>query len=187
MPIGSYAAIPTLASELIRQGPKRVLDLGMGFGMMGVATRQWIDLGVQPWQTHLVGVEVWAAYRNPLWDLYDLIYVRSIEEHLSKETDRYDMVILGDVIEHFDDETAHAILSHVEMLVDDRGSVIVITPALGMPQGPAHGNPYEQHRSVWNKAKLLNLGYQILLSEADVQLPPAVPTLVACKINSADD
>ncbi len=181
MPIGSYAAIPTIAAEMIRCQPQRVLDLGLGFGMMGVAVRQWIDLGVQPWRTHLVGVEVWEAYRNPLWELYDLLYVRTIEEHLRRDPHQYDLVVLGDVIEHFEEATSHQILNRVSSLLSPGGSILVITPSTEMAQGSAHGNPYERHRSVWNQEKLKQYGYEILLSEEDFQLPPAVPAVVARK------
>jgi len=78
MPIGSYAATVPLVQTLIRARPRSVLDLGMGFGCGGVVVRQWLDLGVRPWKTYLVGVEVWSDYRNPVWDLYSAVYVQTI-------------------------------------------------------------------------------------------------------------
>lgn len=182
MPIGSYAAIPTIASQMILRHPKRILDLGMGFGMMGAAARQWIDLGVSPWRTYLVGVEVWASYRNPLWQLYDLVFLRSIEEHLALDQATYDMVVLGDVIEHFDDAIAQRVLQAALERVAPNGCCLVITPAVDMQQGAAHGNPYETHRSVWTAERLSSAGFDILLNEHDPQLPPAVPTVVAMRV-----
>ena len=179
MPIGSYAAIPAVASELILRQPRRVLDLGIGFGMLGAAVRQWIDLGVQPWKTELVGVEVWADYRSPLCQLYDLIYIRSIQDHLAADKTVYDMVLLGDVIEHFEQQEAVNVLDGVNRLLAPRGVCVVVTPSTDMPQGPAHGNPFETHRSVWTADKLQQHGFEILISEQDSQLPPACPTIVA--------
>ena len=183
MPIGSYAAIPTIASQMILRHPKRILDLGMGFGMMGAAARQWIDLGVAPRRTYLAGVEVWANYRNPLWQLYDLVFLRSIEQHLTLDQESYDMVVLGDVIEHFPDSVAEWVLQAAWERVARDGCCLVITPAEAMEQGAAHGNPYETHRSVWTAERLSKAGFEILLSETVAQLPPAVPTVVALRVN----
>ncbi|MCD0461174.1 methyltransferase domain-containing protein [Roseiconus lacunae] len=179
MPIGSYMAIPTFATELIRQNPGTVLDLGMGFGMLGVAVRQWLDLGVQPWRTHLVGVEIWPAYRNPVWDLYNLIFVRDLREHLKLDRQQYAMVLIGDVIEHFEDEVAIEVLEQARRLVCPNGSLMVITPDDAMEQGAAHGNPYERHRSVWTSDRFVERGFEILIDSKTPQLPPATPTVVA--------
>lgn len=62
MPIGCCSLIPTIATQFVvfRQGS--VLDLGIGMGFYGAVVRQWLDGGVQPWRTRLVGVEGFAAY-----------------------------------------------------------------------------------------------------------------------------
>lgn len=182
MPIGSYMAIPTVATEMIRRQPATILDLGMGFGMLGAVARQWIDLGARPWKTFLTGVEVWPEYRNPVWDLYDLIYIREIREHLRMDPQQYDMVLLGDVIEHFEQEDASEVLAGIERLIAPKGCALVITPAREMVQGPAHGNPFEIHRSVWNSERLRKHGFEILLDERQPQLPPSVPSVVARRI-----
>ncbi|WP_164101045.1 methyltransferase domain-containing protein [Candidatus Laterigemmans baculatus] len=179
MPIGSYMAIPTIARELIDRQPATILDLGMGFGMLGAAVRQWVDLGTKPWRTFLTGVEVWSEYRNPVWELYDLIYLRDIREHLRSDSRLYEMVLLGDVIEHFEQQDASDVLASIERRLAPGGCSLVITPAREMVQGPAHGNPYETHRSVWTAERLRQHGYEVLLDEFQPQLPPAVPTVVA--------
>jgi len=179
MPIGSYSAIPVIAAEMIRRRPKSLLDLGLGFGMLGAVARQWIDLGVMPWKTFLAGVEVWGDYRNPIWDLYDIVYVRSIQVHLKHEQATYDMVLLGDVIEHLQDDDAIEMLEGIDRLINPGGCLLVITPATEMEQGAAHGNPFEAHRSVWTSDKLEHYGFEILLDANAPQLPPAIPTVVA--------
>lgn len=60
MPIGNSVAVPYVVQHLMKRGPQRVLDLGIGFGMYGAVVRQWHDRGVRPWRTHLTGVEVFA-------------------------------------------------------------------------------------------------------------------------------
>ena len=94
MPIGSYAATAPLVQSLIRHKPKSVLDLGIGFGCGGVLVRQWLDLGVRPWKTHLVGVEAWSDYRNPVWDLYNVVYVQTIEQFLAAKPGVFECVLL---------------------------------------------------------------------------------------------
>lgn len=179
MPIGSYAAIPVLAAELLAARPASVLDLGIGFGMAGAVVRQWLDAGARPFNTYLAGVEVWPDYRSPLWDLYDLVSIGLIEQQLSAEDMLFDMIIMGDVLEHFEFACGEEVLRGAQRRLAPDGRLFVSTPALPMPQGMAHGNPYEQHRSGWTAADLARRGFEILLSESDPQLPPAVPTLVA--------
>jgi hypothetical protein len=71
-------------------------------GFYGAVVRQWLDSGVQPWRTRLIGVEGFAAYRNPCWDMYDEVLVMPIEEFLDRSTETWDAILLLDVLEHFD-------------------------------------------------------------------------------------
>ncbi|MGJ8488671.1 hypothetical protein ACSFB5_12350, partial [Glaesserella parasuis] len=93
-------AVPHVARLLATRRPGRVLYLGIGSGFHGAIVRQWVDLGVRPWSTLLVGVEAWADYRNPLWDLYNLVFVETIQRHLDLHPETFDCILLGDVIEH---------------------------------------------------------------------------------------
>lgn len=179
MPIGSYASIPPLASHLLQQRPRSVLDLGIGFGMTGAAVRQWLDEAQRPYATTLYGVEIWPDYRSPLWDLYDAIFIQSIEESLQTLPISFDLVVLGDVIEHFTFQEGERVLASTDKKLNPGGFVYVATPAGPMPQGAAHGNPYETHRSAWTADDLAQRGFEIVLSDHDRQLPPAVPTLAA--------
>ena len=98
MPIGSYSPIPHLASHLLKHRPDSVLDLGIGFGMTGAVVRQWLDDGVQPFTTTLVGVEAWPQYRSVLWDLYDSLFMETIQQFLVTRRDRFELIVLGDVL-----------------------------------------------------------------------------------------
>ena len=102
MPIGSYVVLPHVAHALATSRPQRVLDLGAGFGLYGAVVREWLDGGVKPWRTLLVGVEGHAPYGNPLWDLYNVMAIDTIERFLDRHADLYDAVLLLDVIEHFE-------------------------------------------------------------------------------------
>ena len=83
MPIGCTSLVPMIAHELMAHRPSSVLDLGIGMGFYGAVVRQWLDLGVRPWRTRIVGVEGFEAYRNPCWDVYDTVINSKIEDYLA--------------------------------------------------------------------------------------------------------
>jgi SAM-dependent methyltransferase len=161
VPIGSYAAVPALAQVLLQRRPHSVVDLGLGFGGLGVVVREWLDQGVRPWKTYLVGVEAWTDYRNPVWDLYDVIYSQTIEEFLARSMESFDCVLLGDVLEHFEKRAGRKLLSAIQPRVAPGGSLLVITPARFFPQEAVYGNERERHRSCWTAAELMELGFKV--------------------------
>jgi len=164
MPIGSYVAVPLLAQALLKRSPASVLDLGMGFGGCGVIVRQWLDFGIRPWKTHLVGVEAWADYRNPVWDLYDVIYVQPIEEFLPACTESFNCILLGDVLEHFEKDAGRRLLDAIKSKVAPAGCFLVTTPARFFPQDAVYGNELERHRSLWSESDLKKLGFNVELT-----------------------
>lgn len=161
MPIGSYAAVPLIADALIRRRPRSILDLGLGFGGAACIVRQWLDRGVQPWSTHLVGVEAWAEYRNPAWDLYDTIYTLSIDEFLVANAEEFDFILLCDVIEHLDKPAGLALIGELTLRLSHGGTLFIATPESYFEQYAAHGNPYEEHRSAWSREDFLKLDFSV--------------------------
>lgn len=163
MPIGAYPIIPHLAHLLRELRPQRILDLGIGSGFFGAVVRQWLDYGVRPWTTHLVGVEIWAEYGNPLWDLYDLVVVDSIQNYLTRNTETFDCVVLGDVLEHFEKEEGYHVMNHITQCLNPNGRLLVATPAVFVRQDATHGNEFERHRCLWSVEELEEIGFRILL------------------------
>lgn len=161
MPIGSYAAVPSLAQAVLQLQPRSVLDLGVGFGGGGAAVREWLDLGVRPWKTYLVGVESWGDYRNPVWDLYDVVYVRTIEEFFRENHERFDCVLFTDVLEHFEKGAGRRVLADMQTRVAPGGCLLVTTPASFFPQDAVYGNERERHCSYWSESDLTQLGFQV--------------------------
>lgn len=177
MPIGSFEAVPFVASTLLAMQPRRVLDVGLGFGLYGAAVRSWVDLGVRPWRTFLVGVEGFSAYRNPTWDLYDMVFEQPIERFLSVHAENYDVVLAADIIEHFDQLTGIELLKQLKQRVAPGGRLIVVTPAVFFAQAAVYGNEYEVHRSFWSKADLELHGLVVTLDGR--HSPHGIPTFVA--------
>jgi SAM-dependent methyltransferase len=178
MPIGSFTVIPHIARQLAAQRPGRVLDLGIGSGFYGAVVRQWVDLGVRPWNTFLLGVEAWAEYRNPLWDLYNVVVVDTIQGYLARFPELFDAVILGDVLEHFEAGEGVALLRQMQARVAPGGTLIVATPAVFVDQPAVNGNELECHRSLCTPAALESLGFQTVLSGDEPQVA-FTPTILA--------
>ena len=163
MPIGCCSCVPLVAARLAAQRPATVLDLGIGMGFYGAVVRQWLDSGVRPWATTLVGVEGWEGYRNPAWDLYDRVIVRAIEEFLSERpAGWWDAVMLLDVIEHFPLPVGDGIIELAFDATAPGGQLIIATPAVWMEQGAVYGNEYERHRSLWTPEMFTAQGFEIV-------------------------
>ena len=157
MPIGSFTAVPHFAMELCSRRPARVLDLGIGSGFLGAVVRQWVDLGARPWGTFLVGVEAWADYRNPLWDLYNLVVVDTIERYLDRHPETFGAVLLGDVLEHFGRDDGYELIGKLRTIVEPGASswspprpastgrprrTATITSAIDRPGRPRTSKPW---------------------------------------------
>lgn len=165
MPIGSLSAVPYVVNALVQRRPKRILDLGCGMGFYGAACRQWLDMGVKPRSVELIGVEGWHPYQNEAWKLYDHILEMTIEEAVDQlpRSAPYDAILLCDVIEHFEKAAAAELLPSIEELISPGGAFVVVTPAIWMEQGAAHGNELERHRSLWTIDDFTSRGFSILL------------------------
>lgn len=162
MPIGSSSVVPYITSELCALRPHTVLDLGCGFGWAGCAVRQWLDQGVQPWQTHIEGVEAFAAYRNPAWGLYNAVHCCDLLDWLGTNDRTWEAILLLDVLEHFDHAQGESLLAALRRALAPSGVLLVATPAVWYPQGAAHGNEHETHRALWSASELRALGFAVL-------------------------
>lgn len=162
MPISSYTILPTLAHELHCRAPKTVLDLGIGSGMYGMIVRQYLDMGVQPYKTKLVGVEVWDKYENPIWQLYDNIHNITIEKFLERDRQMWDCIIIADVIEHFPKFEALKIIEELKKRLNKNGMILLSTPAWFNPQGAVYGNKYERHLCLFETKDLVEAGFKQL-------------------------
>ena len=181
MPIGCCSLVPTIATHLQLARPRSVLDLGIGMGFYGAVVRQWLDLGGRPWRTKLVGVEGFAPYRNPCWDLFDEVIVSPIEHFLEAVTETWDAILLLDVLEHFPHSAGEQILAAARGRLSQGGRLYVGTPAVWMEQGATFGNEFERHRSLWTAEELREAGLDILddgkIDRFGNQMLPAVGQL----------
>lgn len=169
MPIGCVSVVPEVVALLSSKqpAPQKILDAGIGFGFYGAAIRQWLDSGVKPWRTYLLGIEGFAAYKSPCWDLYNYVHAGlTIQEYLDSamsEKDRFDAILLNDVLEHFDKGQGRDVLLQLTQKLFPGGQLVVSTPAVFIEQGAAYGNELEVHRSLWDADDLKMLGFKILV------------------------
>jgi len=157
MPLGSFAILPDVVSELVRKNPRRVLDVGIGFGIYGAAIREWLDSGYGR-KTFIEGVEAFSGYENPNWQHYDRVIIDDVMKVFFDEL--YDTILLLDVIEHFRKEEGEELIRRMKSILFIGGILLVGTPAIFCPQDAVYGNEYERHRSLWTKEDFE--GFEIL-------------------------
>ena len=159
MPIGSWSAYQRVIQGTLATNPKSILDIGIGFGMNGCGVRNWLDLGVKPFKTKLVGIEAFPQYKNPAWGLYDKVIEGDVLEIIDT-LESFDLILMTDVIEHFSKEQGMMLLAKLKDKCNK--SVIVSTPSIWIEQGDAYGNKYETHKSLWTVADFRRLGFGII-------------------------
>jgi SAM-dependent methyltransferase len=164
MPIGSLSIFPEIIRLTILNNPKKILEVGIGYGINGAGIRNWYNSDVKKRETLLIGIEAWDDYCNPLWDLYDSV-IREPIQNVKKLTYKFDVIIMTDVLEHFTDEDALLVIDKLKSWLTPNGVILISTPAIWIPQEAWEGNEYETHRSFWTREKLEALGFNVLRDE----------------------
>jgi hypothetical protein len=164
MPIGSWSAFQRVIQGTLATNPKSVLDLGIGFGMNGCGIRNWLDLGIKPFKTKLVGVEIFDKYKNPAWGLYDKVISGDILK-IVEEIENFDLILMTDVIEHFSKQEGVKLIHKLKEKCNK--AVIVVTPNVWIEQGEYMGNIHETHKSLWTVSDFVVNGYGIVQAGLD--------------------
>lgn len=134
MPVARPTTIQIVCEWIIKRRPKRILDVGIGFGLWGFLARNygviWDPKLTQKkyhnWKNEIIvdGIEISAALITPLQELiYNKIYIGNMLD-IVPTLNTYDLIIMGDVIEHVTKEEA----VHFLKVVVQKGSVILTTP-----------------------------------------------------------
>jgi len=152
MPIARPTAIQTVCEWIMEKRPKRVLDIGIGFGMWGFLARNY---GVMwdptltkekyhNWKNEITvdGIEISKDLITPLQELiYNKIYIGNMLDIIPK-LGKYDLIIMGDVIEHVTKEEAISFLK----IVREKGPIILTTPDYWNEGKAIMGNEHEKHK-----------------------------------------
>lgn len=150
MPSSRPDAIPFVVDLIMQYQPKTILDVGVGMGRWGVLFREYLDVWKvdKPYNqrvTEITGIEVFAEYDNPVWQVYDKVIVDNVMNvipQLSKN--RYDLLFMADVIEHFPKFDAQRLLRELFFK-----HLIIITPLNVSAQQSVYNNEFETHVSEW--------------------------------------
>jgi cyclopropane fatty-acyl-phospholipid synthase-like methyltransferase len=154
MPTSDYLKISTLVELIVLTNPRRLLDIGIGFGKYGVLAREYLELwgataSYDSWQRRIDGVEIHKEYLTPLHDyIYDTIYVGDADDILGTLTEAYDLALLIDILEHVSYDQGHSLLVRCQQI---SRNLIICTPKEIGDQGEVFGNPHEAHVSQWKR------------------------------------
>jgi SAM-dependent methyltransferase len=153
MPTSDHHNINPIVTLITQLSPRRILDVGCGFGKYGVLLREYLDVWHQrvlpdEWQVTLDGIEAFPTYRNPIHDfVYDAVHYGDAKQIL-RELGEYDLILLADVIEHFEKEQAVRLINEC---FSHSPVVLVSTPREFYEQPAINNNPYEAHLHLWTK------------------------------------
>lgn len=142
-----------LGNEIITIDPKSILDIGVGFGAMGVIFRELTDLKHEryfkkDWRVKIDGIEIYEKYLTKLHKyIYNKIYIGDACEVIDK-VGEYDLIYLGDVLEHIEKEQGRELLEKAKIKAR---TLVISTPVDIGHQKAILGNNHEAHISQWYK------------------------------------
>lgn len=148
----SYAdSFPGIVHLLIQADPKRVVDIGPGWGKYGLACREYL-----PELESLRAIEV-APGRLPTQDaIYDMVYTDDVRDLIAIPDfwPRFDLALVIDVIEHMDKIDGHLLLTALQEAGLD---ILVATPKVFFEQH-VDCNPFEDHQCLWTGDDFVSYG-----------------------------
>lgn len=166
MPIDRGSHISALIEEVKFLKPESILDVGCGFGHMGSIFRAYTDIRLSEiyperyhnWKANIEGIEIFEAYRNPQWLVYNMVHVDDAMVVLD-ELEQYDLVYCGDMIEHITKEEGHTM---IKKMMDHGRHVMIATPSPAPAQDEILGNTHEKHLSSWDESDFQSYPHRVV-------------------------
>jgi hypothetical protein len=153
MPTSDSNQIPAVLHLVSEVKPKKVLDIGVGWGKYGCLFRVCLEGGYHDisnranWRVVIDGIEAFPAYIGDLQkSVYDNIIISTVEDALPGLSD-YDVIFMGDVIEHLPKDVGLRVIDRLLQKANSR--LIIATPNGPYEQGAVLDNEYERHNSFW--------------------------------------
>ncbi len=132
---------------------KTILDVGCGRGipLMFINRRKAF---------YVIGIDTYKPYiewcsRLPVYDSV----VLSNALTLPFRQKSFDTVLCMEVLEHLDQKDGQILLQAIESIA--RRQVIITTPVAKYRQRAYDGNPFQEHRYIWNQSVLQQMGYKV--------------------------
>jgi 2-polyprenyl-3-methyl-5-hydroxy-6-metoxy-1,4-benzoquinol methylase len=180
MPFSQSSQLSTIVGCVEQLRPESILDVGVGMGQYGFLLRTNLEnvnlfevdgsqarqAPREKWRVRLDGIEGYAGYLTPVHEyVYNDIRIGNALELLPGLADgQYDLVMAIDILEHFDKPDGEVFLGHCRRIA--RRMALVSTPKAFIEQH-VEANPFEDHRSLWTREDLANLGYTRLLANEE--------------------
>ena len=152
MPTSHLYQINEIMELIIKTDPRRILDVGIGFGKYGFLSREYLELWdsrekYSEWTRTIDGIEAFEGYITPVHRLiYNQIFIGDATKIINTLKQPYDLLLLIDVLEHLDYEPALQFLQ--DALKVSRNLIISTPHDIGI-QKDAFGNVFETHRFQW--------------------------------------
>ena len=157
MPSSHYFQLNEIVDLITLTQPRKLLDIGVGFGKYGFLAREYLELWKEggdyhKWEVQIDGIEAFGQYITPVHDfIYNKVFIGNALEVLPNVKDKYDLILLIDVFEHFTFEEGRQLLDECK----SKGRNILISVPLNVSeQGSVFGNLYEEHKYAWQKEDL---------------------------------
>lgn len=160
MPSSFVDGVPSVVHMTIAARPRRVVDVGPGWGKYGLMCREYLpDLS-----------SLWAVEACPTDDalpvlqaIYDGVRIADARELRPEYWADFDVALIIDVIEHMTIDEGHKLLNTIQAA---GCSPIVSTPKVFTHQHD-DDNPFEEHVSVWSWTDFSPHGIASDMSTAD--------------------
>lgn len=141
----------TLKKEL--KGCSSVLDVGCGTDSpLSKVNKTFISHGVD---IHKPSIS--KSKNKKIHDEYTIGNIHKLSNYFKSKS--FDAVIALDVIEHFPKNESKKLIKEMEKIAKKK--VILLTPNGFYPQDGYDSNPYQMHKSGWNKKDLEEMGYKV--------------------------
>jgi len=153
MGTSNWQNISFCVDALMKIEPRRVLDIGVGFGRWGILTREFCEVWYQrvtppEWIVQIEGIEGFEAniadyHRH----FYNKIHTGDARDVIPTLPAGWDVVVFGDVLEHFEHAEGERLLTWAL----DHSTYVIVNIPLGSewPQEETYENPFERHMSEW--------------------------------------
>ena len=154
MPTSNYSKINEIMQLIMKTNPKKLLDIGVGFGKYGFLSREYLELwnidhDYSTRERKIDGIEVFEEYITPVHNfIYDKIFIGNAIDILPTLNQKYDLILLIDILEHFDYDDGLIILKEC---IKHGSNIIISVPYNMLHQDDVYGNIYETHRFQWER------------------------------------
>lgn len=147
-----FTALNTVSRHLDKES-KSILDVGCGKGRPVAflnRRRRFFAMGIDIFRPYLLEARALAAHD---------VLVQGDVRFLPLRPRSFDIVLLEEVLEHLERAEGLALIEVMEQIA--RRQVFITTPVGHHQQHEYDGNPWQEHRHIWEPDELRALGYRV--------------------------